>query len=179
VINEARTYKKREPLYRNNKTFTFAVGKGNYPKHIIRALTARGNWKLIDEENAIETANLFWKQLNFTFLAYDKFDTRSSHDGVPLIFNHMEVNRGICTKTGLVRSLKSYYANLPAAVQANYSVFDSTPTSFVVARATDDSEISPMMHRFNQLAKGGTNKERMPWKHCESNMWLVKPANAN
>ena len=79
-------------------------------------MNIRGNWKLIDEDIAIEGANLLWKQLNLTFLAYDKFDTRGASEGTPLIFNHMEVNRGICTKTGLVRSLKHYYAKLPAAV---------------------------------------------------------------
>jgi hypothetical protein len=69
-------------------------------------MNLRGNWKLIDEDGAIEAANLFWKQLNLTFLTYEKFDMRSNNEGVPLIFNHVEVNKGICTKTGLVRSLK-------------------------------------------------------------------------
>jgi len=113
-------------------------------------------------------------------LAYDKFDTRTETDkNNPFIFNHFEINRGICTKTGLVRSLKAYYENSPGALAANYTVFDSTPTTFVVSRTSDDSEITQLMNRFSQLSKGGSRKERTPWKHCEKNLWLVKPANAN
>ena len=50
----SRTYKKRVPVLKNNKTFNFSVGKGNYPNHIINGFLARGNWKQIDEDNAIE-----------------------------------------------------------------------------------------------------------------------------
>ena len=34
--------------------FTFAVTKGNFPIHIIKALENRGNWKQLTEEEAIE-----------------------------------------------------------------------------------------------------------------------------
>jgi len=111
---------------------------------------ARGNWKEISDETAIETAHLYWKQLNLSFVNYERFDIRIASDSVtPFIFNHMEINRGICTKTGLVRSLKHYYENLPAAVAAGYSAFDSTPTTFVVSRMSDDSEITFLMNRFS------------------------------
>lgn len=36
-------------------------------------------------------------------------DKRSHKDPNPLIFNHFEVLKGLCTKTGLIRSLKMYY----------------------------------------------------------------------
>jgi hypothetical protein len=126
------------------------VGKGNYPKHIVDGFMSRGNWKLVEEDDAIEKANFYWRQLNLSFLAYDKFDTRTDTDkNNPFIFNHFEVNRGICTKTGLVRSLRTYYENLPAAVAAGYTVFDSTPTTFIVSRTSDDSEITHLMNRFS------------------------------
>jgi hypothetical protein len=35
------------------------------------------------------------------------------------------------------------------------------------------------MHRFKEIMQGGSNKERMPYKHCEQNMWVVKPAALN
>ena len=165
---------------KKRKTYTYALGKGNFPKHVGNALLARGNWKEVTEDTCIESAHFVWKQLNFSFLNYDRFDNRMSNShSPPLIFNHMEVNRGICTKTGLVRSLKKYYENVPAAVAAGYTAFDSTPTTFVVSRTADDSQLSHLMNRFSQIAKGGSKKERTPWKHCEKNIWIVKPANTN
>lgn len=37
-----------------------------------------------------------------------------------LLFNHFEVNSGICTKSGLVRTLKKYYENQKEARACNY-----------------------------------------------------------
>jgi len=59
------------------------------------------------------------------------------------VVNHLENIRGICTKTGLVRTLKQFYKDKSDAskiilitvisiVECGYSVFDTTPTSFVV-----------------------------------------------
>jgi len=39
----------------------YAVGKGNFPIHLITALEARGNWKRIPEEEALENANFYWR----------------------------------------------------------------------------------------------------------------------
>jgi hypothetical protein len=57
---------------------------------------------------------------------------------MPLIFNHFEVLRGICTKSGLIRSLKSYYDWNKEAKAAGYSVFETTPTTFLVSLANKD-----------------------------------------
>ena len=35
------------------------------------------------------------------------------------------------------------------------------------------------VYRFKEIAKGGCKKERVPQKHCEENVWLVKPAAMN
>jgi hypothetical protein len=76
------------------------------------------------------------------FSGYDKLDKRiKNHKDQPFIFNHFEVIRGITTKTNLVKSLKAYYENNEAARLCNYSVFDTHPTAFVIARAQDDREI--------------------------------------
>jgi hypothetical protein len=112
IPEPAKVIKKRAPLFKKDKMFTYALGKGNFPSHIGNALLARGNWKEVPDDNAIESAHLFWKQVNLSFLNYDRFDNRMSNsNNPPLLFNHMEINRGICTKTGLVRSLKAYYDN--------------------------------------------------------------------
>ena len=44
----------------------------------------------------------------------------------------MENHRELTTKTGLIRSLKYFYKDNVSFVEHNYTVFDSTPTSFVV-----------------------------------------------
>ena len=43
------------------KNYTYAVGKGNYPNHIVKALTARGNWTQVGEDVAIDTCNFYWR----------------------------------------------------------------------------------------------------------------------
>jgi len=93
--------------------------------------------------------------------------------------NHFENNRGICTKTGLIRSLQHYYNSNQEAKNAQYTVFDTTPTTFVISRVSDDDEINLLMTRYKEIARGGSNKERVPVKHCAQNMWLVKPASLN
>ena len=40
---------------------------------------------------------------------YAKMDEAQKKNKIPQILNHFEDNRGICTKTGLIRSLKQYY----------------------------------------------------------------------
>lgn len=35
------------------------------------------------------------------------------------------------------------------------------------------------MHRFREISNGGSRQERVPFKHCEENMWVVKPAALN
>ena len=35
------------------------------------------------------------------------------------------------------------------------------------------------MYRFKEIHNGGSKKERLPFKHCEDNIWLVKPAALN
>ena len=44
-----------------SEKFTFAVSKGNYPSHLVNALEARGNWKRIPEEEAIDNADFYWR----------------------------------------------------------------------------------------------------------------------
>lgn len=117
--------------------------------------------------------------MNFGYEGYDKIDKRVYKLNKPIHFNHFEVIRGICTKTNLIKSLKKYYDSCDGAKQSNYSLFDTTPTTYAIARATDDREIANFMHRFRELVTGGSKHERVPVKHCEENLWIVKPAALN
>ena len=85
----------------------------------------------------------------------------------------------MCTKTGLIRALKTYYANHEEAKLANYSVYDTIPTSFILVSRVEDNESQQFASRWKEISSQNFQKESVPAKHCEENMWLVKPANLN
>lgn len=101
--------------------------------------------------------------------------------GRELVVSHLENNREITTKTGLIRSLKVFYKDNQNAIENGYQVFDTTPTTFVVSSNLDTYEYHQFVKRFQDLKKrcGDTYKEKVPAKHCQQNMWMVKPANEN
>jgi hypothetical protein len=157
---------------------TYAVVPGNYPHHIIQAMEARGNWRQISEDIAVEEADFFWRPYNFGPYGYNRISKRTTLKPT-FIFNHFENLAGVCTKTGLVRSLFRYYETNTSAKTEGYGAFDSTPTSFVISDKKDDKEMVAFMQRYRELSRGGSQNERMPHKHCARNIWLVKPADEN
>jgi hypothetical protein len=94
-----------------------------------------------------------------------------------MIVNHLENLGSLCTKTGLIRSLRKYYNNLPSC--KSYEAYDSTPTTFVVLSSCQDVEFGKFTQRFRELEAHSYSNERIPSKHCGKNMWLVKPAAEN
>ena len=135
------------------KSHTFACGKGNYPNHVIRALKARGNWSQIPEEQAIDNSHFYWRQTNLNFQAYHEVDNRIKTSTKELFLNHFENTRGITTKTGLITSLQKYYLTIEAAVRACYTGFDTTPTTFIISRVTEDDEMHLLMTRYKEIAR--------------------------
>lgn len=85
--------------------YTYAVTKGNYPLAVIEAMKERGNWKQLNEEVGLEQADFFWRCNNIGLSAYDIMDSRVANSSKPFVFNHFEVIKGICQKTGLIKSL--------------------------------------------------------------------------
>ena len=80
----------------------------------------------------------------------------------------------------MIRSLKSYYEYNKEAKAAGYGVFETTPTTFLVSLANkDENSLQAFTHRFQEISKGYCRREKTPAKHCEENIWLVKPENAN
>ena len=152
---------------------------GNYPATLRAVMNARGNWQEVPQDDAIEQCNFVFRPVNYGYQGYDKINNRLKNSNEPFIYNHFEVLKGICTKTGLIRSLNHYYENNKEATAAYYTTFDTTPTTFLVSLATDDNGINRFTNRFKEISKGVCRKERVPVKHCEQNIWLIKPANAN
>lgn len=56
------------------------------------------------------------------------------------MINHFENTRGITTKTGLIRTLSKYYSSLEQAINANYTVFEATPTAFIITAGQENNE---------------------------------------
>jgi hypothetical protein len=98
-----------------------------------------------------------------------------------IVINHLENNREITTKTGLIRSLKAYYKEHPESKAVRYELYDTTPTTFVVSSNLDTYEYNLFVKRFKdiQANNGNVLRENVPAKHCEQNKWIVKPANEN
>jgi hypothetical protein len=53
------------------------------------------------------------------------------------------------------------------------------PTSFLLTAGVQDHEYLGMIERFKEIEAGNFYKERMPQKHCQANIWLIKPADMN
>ncbi len=93
--------------------------------------------------------------------------------------NHIEALKQITSKTGLVRRLTSYYESCEEAVAQKYTVFDSTPSSFIIEANVEDENYFALLQRFKEMSQQIYFKEHVPDKHCVHNVWIVKPANLN
>ena len=62
---------------------------------------------------------------------------------------------------------------------AKYNVFDTTPTTYLVNMTKEDKSLNQFIQRFQEICKGFSRRERVPFKHCEENIWLIKPEAAN
>ena len=58
-------------------------------------------------------------------------------------------------------------------------MWETTPTTFLITAGFDGIEYVSFVTRFRDLRNGFFHKEHMPEKHCQDNLWLVKPANLN
>eukprot|EP00347_Sterkiella_histriomuscorum_P017175 403350383 len=166
---------KKEP----QQMYLFYVYGGNYPETVVDSLQRRGNWQEAKEEENIEKCHFLWRPFNYPQDVYKRIDKRIVRNNQIFVYNHFEILKGLTSKSGLVRSLKQYYFNNELARSAGYSIFDSTPTTFLLASGVEDAEHTEMIQRYKDIQRGYAPKERIPIKHCVNNIWLVKPSNAN
>lgn len=160
-----------EPLY-PPEDYKFIVLSGNYPQTVREMLNIRMNWKEIEDENeAIETAHFMWRPCNYGSLGFEKLTKRKRNCAYPLVYNHFEYIRWIWTKTGLVRSLAKYYSNNREATRHRYSVFHTTPTTFIVDETTNNTNTQKKLIRHVEKI--------LPQKHWMKGLWLVKPEGMN
>ena len=95
-----------------------------------------------------------------------------------ITINHIDQFKTICTKTGIIHYLSLYYKS-DSNCKNHYSIFDTTPTTFNIIIENDNAGFTAFTQRFKELAIGNYINERMPSKHCEKNLWLIKPAAMN
>ena len=80
---------------------------GNYPAALRKVMNERGNWTEIESDDAIDQANFLYRPVNYGYMGYEQMNQRiRGNNPEILLFNHFEVNSGICTKSGLIRTLK-------------------------------------------------------------------------
>lgn len=124
-------------------------------------------------------ANFLWKPVNLSIRQYSLLEEKHRNISYKQIINHFQDNRSICTKPGLVRTLKEYYRNLESALEYRYTVFETMATTFVLTAGSEDAQHYAFEKRFKQIALGNFSRQHVPSKHCKQNFWLIKPANMN
>jgi hypothetical protein len=164
----------------------FVIHSGNNSRLLVKPLLeARGNWVEASEQEAEAfKAQFIWKPTVYhvrvrSNKAYNQMDELFTQGFGIMIHNHLENNREITTKTGLIRSLRNFYQTNELAIKATYQVHDTIPTSFIITAQVEDEEFRLLTTRFNEIQNGFYYKEKLPAKHCSKNMWLLKPAALN
>ena len=71
-----------------------------------------------------------------------------------LVTNHFDNVEVITSKTGLIQRLKLYYQGSKEAVKADYQLFDTTPTSFLISSSQDSAQFDEFKERFSQIESG-------------------------
>ena len=54
-----------------------------------------------------------------------------------LVYNRFESIKDICSKNGLIWSLRRYYHGVLGALEQDYTVFETTPRTFVIESYLD------------------------------------------
>lgn len=92
------------------------------------------------------------------------------------LINHLPNATALTNRAGLIRSLNRQYSGTSS------HVFDTMPTTYFLTAGVRSEAESPTLQqfyrRFNALQHGNLEASgvRMPAKHCERNMWMIKPA---
>jgi len=95
------------------------------------------------------------------------------------ILSHFETMASLCTKTGLLKSLRKFYSSNQECVKAHYSAHHTIPTSYLLKSGLEDCEYTNFIKRYNEIESGNYGKETLSKDSCQNNIWLVKPANMN
>ena len=62
--------------------------------------------------------------------------------------------------------MRKYYESNEQAIKNGYTLFDTTPTTFVISGEPGERDLHSFDKRFRELANGGSRHEKVPFKHC-------------
>ncbi|KAL4488030.1 hypothetical protein ABPG72_009368 [Tetrahymena utriculariae] len=181
--NNIMEYVRSKKIQKEEKNFRFLIFNGN-GSHFIRSdLLKRQNWDEIksmqDEKRSIKNSDFIWSSQNFHYKIFSIIEDLEPEQQQKLLVNHFETNKYMCTKNGLIKSLRNYYQHNLQSSQVGYSVFHTTPTTFIVKQGFEDIEFQKFLTKYKAFENGRFETELIPMKHCIQNLWLIKPGNQN
>lgn len=161
----------------------FVVYPGNNPEAIREALLRFSGMREIPhnvpKDKLLEEADVIWRPVGYAKKSFSSLAKASKARDVPIVYNHIEGLKQITTKTGLIHALKEFYESNPLSAEHEYTLFDSTPTTFIIDDAELPGNYLSLLQRYKEISQGIFRRERVPEKHCRRNMWIVKPADLN
>ncbi|KAL4469542.1 hypothetical protein ABPG74_004795 [Tetrahymena malaccensis] len=198
-------YVRSKKIQKEEKNQKFLIFNGNGSHFIRSELLKRQNWDEIkstqDEKRSIKNSDFIWSSQNFHYKIFSIIEDLELEQQQKLLINHFETNKSMCTKNGLIKSLRNYYQhNLQSSNQfillsifihimylseslkigqVGYSVFHTTPTTFIVKQGFEDIEFQKFLAKYKAFENGKFETELIPMKHCIQNLWLIKPGNQN
>eukprot|EP00164_Ancoracysta_twista_P001142 GFYU01001497.1.p1 GENE.GFYU01001497.1~~GFYU01001497.1.p1 ORF type:complete len:321 (+),score=73.78 GFYU01001497.1:132-965(+) len=122
---------------------TFCVVRGNNPRVVTEVMSRRTWWKQVPEDSDWTEVNMLWKPSG-KGVEYGSFNASSQK---PQLVNHFENNHEICTKTGMVRNLKTYYQTLKK------DAFTITPTTYILKHLVKDKEYHSFIAHHKKIGK--------------------------
>ncbi|EAR88446.3 tubulin-tyrosine ligase family protein (macronuclear) [Tetrahymena thermophila SB210] len=195
-------YIRSKKIQKEEKNFKFLIFNGN-GSHFIRSdLLKRQNWDEVinlrhliliifiiniiiqikstqDEKRSIKNSDFIWSSQNFHYKIFSIIEDLELEQQQRLLVNHFENTKFMCTKNGLIKSLRNYYQHNLQSSQVGYSVFHTTPTTFIVKQGFEDIEFQKFLAKYKAFENGKFETELIPMKHCIQNLWLIKPGNQN
>ena len=99
----------------------------------------------------------------------------------PFLYCHFENINILSTKTGLVNTLKNYYAHSQRFKGSGYTYEMTMAVSCILPGGSylDCPDISKFRRMMNKFEKKQYVGEKLPCRQLRKNLWIMKPENEN
>jgi hypothetical protein len=153
---------------------------GNHPEVVKDVLFRRKVFQDQIDPSILTNTFFIWSPIDFSKKFYQLIDSENASrtEKPHIVINHIHSLNGITVKSQLIKSLKKFYGIYPLSVDSKYSVFHTTPTTFIISE-DNTSEYFHFVQRYRSISNKDYHKELTPSKHCEKNLWIVKPHSLN
>ena len=126
--------------------------------------------------------DLVWKAVNYIrSSSFDAMAKRVHEVDRPFAYNHFENIHIISTKTGLIKTLRTYYDKNGFFKDSGYTLEHSMALSFIVplTEYLDNPEVGIVRKAFSRLEKNNFFDLKLPCRQVLKNIWICKPDNEN